>query len=207
MAAPAISRSLWGRGLAGDACAQHRVAKAAGGLSPRRSSAVGCPQLHSHPQAGADRGEVAAPCQSGCTISAAAPSVCPNRAHPAPISAGGTPDRRERSGGHRRGRGVQPRMEGQLPADTRPMLPPPSWCHPAAGSQQGDTADLGGHHRPGGCPGMGCCSLWARLRLEGRQGGGQGPGLSRQPAVIPQEPSRSVGPCRGWGFSQFSHAA
>lgn len=50
----AKTKSPWGPGRAGTACAQHR-ATAAGSLSPRRLDAGRSPQLLSHPGAGADR--------------------------------------------------------------------------------------------------------------------------------------------------------
>lgn len=203
-AAPAISGSPRGCGLTGAACAQHRVAMAAGGLSPQQSAVVWSPQLRSHPQAGAGRGEVAGTSRSGRTVSAAASSLCPNRAHPTPISAGGTPGCRERSGGCWQGGGVWPRMEGQLPADTHPLPPLPSWCHPAAGSLQGDTAELGGHQQPGGLPQYGL------LQPQGQATAGRdarrGPGARAFPAASgdPRRAQPVSGAMLGLGFLSVS---
>ena len=84
-------------------------------------------------------------------------------------------------------------------------------CHPGAillrGHCRGTLLSWGDTSSLGGCPSMGYCSPRARLQLEGTQGGDRGPGLSRQPAVTPEEPSQSVGPCWGWGSSRFPQAA
>lgn len=178
-AAPAVSRSLRGRGLPGAAWAQHPVAVAVAGRRRGgwlRFGAPSCARTHKQvPTEGKRR----VPAAAGTPPQ----QQRPGRARPTPVSAGCTPDRREWNGGHQQGGGVRPQAEGQLPADPRALPLPPSWCC-------GVTA--GGHCWPGGtpaawgCPGMGCCSPGARLGLGGRRGGGRGfPGSQRWPRRSP----------------------
>lgn len=199
---------LWAprcRRLPGAACAQHRVAAAAGGLSPRQSAAVRSPQLRSHPQAGAGRGEVAGPSRSRrMSQQQHLPSALARRIPPP--SALVAPQRDGSRAGDTGGvevcscgwKGSSQRKPTHCPCH-HPTILLRGHCRGTMLSW-GDIANRG-------LPRHGLLQPQGQAAA-GREGaGGRGLGLSWQPAVTPQEPSRSAALRRGWGFSQFPHAA